>query len=129
MASIHKRQGPKGITWQVRERGKRGRNFDRRSDGLLYKAQLEAGIAEQSRGTTSTIGDPGEGRRPSRRAPRWPLAKEGSLAKPLEPLAARRVEELRASDVRTWVADLVDEGLSAETVSACLRLLRSVLDV
>ena len=29
---------------------------------------------------------------------------------------------------RAWVADLVDDGLAPETVSACLRLLRNVLD-
>src|SRR3954452_6590535 len=129
MAAIIARDGARGRSYQVKERGKPGKTFKRKSDALLYKAQLEAGVvAEQSRRSTSTVRELEERRRASRRASRSTLAKEHSLAKRFGPLADRKVDDMRVSDVRAWVADLVDEGLAPETVAACLRLLRSVLD-
>lgn len=135
MASVVARKGAQGVTYQVKWRDERGAQqtrgkFKRKSDAQLFKARVEAGVADhQPARKASTIGDLVVRRRASHRASRSTIAKERSLSKRLAPLEDRRVDSLRASDVRAWVAGLVDDGLSAETVSACLRLLRNVLDV
>lgn len=133
MASIHTETNKRGRSYRVKWRDvdgqQRTRTFARRSDALVFRGQVETGstVAEPAR-RTDDLRLVLEQYQATRRASRSTLAKEASLARRLEPLAGRPVGELRAGDVRAWVADLVDVGPSPETVSACLRLLRSVLD-
>jgi integrase len=132
MAAIIVRDGARGRSYQVKWRDERGqqrsKTFKRKSDAQLFRAQVETGTHKLSVKPVTTIADALVRYTASRRASRSTLAKEASLSNRLKPLAGQPVESLRVSDVRAWVADLVDEGLAAETVSACLRLLRNVLD-
>lgn len=144
MASIHrvtlksKRNGRPVVAYKVRwrEDGRQpSRVFPTESEARTFKAQVELGLevaatpefAEPA--PVVTLEDARTSFLASRRVSRAATAKEASLVRRLEPLASRPVAELTPSDVRAFVASLVDEGLAAETVSAILRTLRAILDV
>lgn len=150
MASIRKRtrktrKGGKPVaSWQVLYREpdqtQRARSFSTRSAAETFAAQVEVSLADGTYGQTP---DTAPQLRPggvptlaacvdtwtaTRRVSAARTAADASLAKRLGPLLPRPVDELTPSDGRALVAALVDEGLSAETVGAVVRLLRSVLE-
>jgi len=111
----------------------RTRSFTKRSDAQLWRSQVEAGTADDDqtgRPTNPvTLADVHTRYVATHRASRATHAKETRLWKRLTPLAEVNVATLRASDIRAWIAGMVDDGLAPATVQACLRLLRSVLDL
>lgn len=133
MASIHSEETSRGRSWRVKWRERDGRqrtkSFQRKSDAQLFRAQVEAGLDPAPKTAPTTVQEVLTRYQRNRRAGRSTMAKETSLSKRLAPLLERPVPSLRASDVRGWVASLTDDGLAPETVSACLRLLRNVLDI
>lgn len=146
MASIHKREtrsrrnGKPVVSWRVRWRvdGRmRSATFPTKSEAETFAANVEAGVEPDTPHGTRQGAPEGaptlsvcvQSWQAVRRVSAARTAAERSLVRRFAPLDDRPVDTLTPSDVRGFVASLVDEGLAAETVSAILRTLRAVLDV
>jgi integrase len=131
MASVSKEIKASGASWRVKWRtddgSQRSKSFTRKSDADLWRAKVEAGVAVLEKISPVTLSEAVQRHGETRRVSRATIAKERSLSRRLQPLAGRRVATLKVADVRAFVADQLDDGLSAATTAAVLRHLRAVL--
>lgn len=137
-ASIQKRETARGISYDVRLRGPDGRPYKRTFRTRTAAVEFEA--AERTARARGDWVDPRAGRtKLAEHADRWlaqrpdlrPRTRElyaGLLRKHIVPrLGAAPIGRLHTSDVRTWQADLLNDGIGRVTAAKAYRLLRAML--
>ena len=117
------------VHWRDDQQHQHSKYFKLKSDALLFRDQTDLTSRKVNRRndvpTLATVFDQWQS---SRRVSRARLSTDQSLSGHFGELAAESVDLITASMIKTWIAGLVDQGLSAETIAATLRVVRAVLN-
>lgn len=118
------------VKWRDESGKQHSRQFKRQSEARewMNRTNLTDRTVNTPRAKQPTLAEIHTTWTASRRVSRGRTATDASLATHFGELAAMPIGKITPSKIRTWVADLSDAGLSPATISALLRMIRSVFD-